>query len=307
MTVPALEAAVNLRRGRLESLLKVLDVEGAVERRGSAWSRTGQPWIYDSERLAKVDAARRSEQDAMVAYAATPTCRMRFLREALDDPEAADCGRCDRCTGVSRDRELPVERVRAALAHLRTADVVIDPRKQWPRGTTARKGNIAAGARVEQGRALAYGTDAGWFDVVSVALEADGPVTDEIVGGLVGVLKRWPWEQRPTWVTWVPSRSHPELVRSVAERIASLGKMALVDGVRRVRSDAPPQRRMENSLRQFENVVDAFQVQVPDLPSGPVLLVDDTVSSGWTMTLVGEALRSAGADAVLPLALWRRP
>jgi ATP-dependent DNA helicase RecQ len=307
MTVPALEAAVNLRRGRLESLLKVLDVEGAVERRGSTWSRTGQPWSYDSERLARVDAARRSEQDAMVAYAATDGCRMRFLRDALDDTGAADCGRCDRCTGVSRDRELPIERVRAALAHLRTTDVVIEPRKQWPRGTTARKGNIAAGARLEPGRALAFGTDPGWFDVVTAALEKDGPVTDEIVDGLVGTLRRWGWEQRPTWVTWVPSRTHPVLVQSVAERIAGLGKMELVDAVTRVKLGATPQRRMENSVRQFENVVDAFEVGTRSLPAGPCLLVDDTVESGWTLTVVGEALREAGAEAVLPLALWRRP
>jgi ATP-dependent DNA helicase RecQ len=298
---------VNLRRGRLESLLKVLDVEGAVERRGSAWSRTGRPWTYDSERLARVDAARRSEQDAMVAYAATTDCRMRFLRDALDDAEAVDCGRCDGCTGVSRHRELPVDRVRAALAHLRTTDVVIEPRKQWPRGTTARKGNIAAGARLEPGRALAFGTDPGWFDVVSAALVEDRPVTDEIVDGLVGTLRRWDWERRPTWVTWVPSRSHPVLVHSVAERIAGLGKMELVDAVTRVKLGASSQRRMENSVRQFENVVDAFEVGPPTLPAGPGLLVDDTVESGWTMTVVGEALRGAGAEAVLPLALWRRP
>jgi ATP-dependent DNA helicase RecQ len=278
-----------------------------VERRGSAWSRTGQPWTYDSDRLARVDAARRSEQDAMVAYAATDGCRMRFLRHALDDAGAADCGRCDRCTGVGRDRELPVERVRAALAHLRTTDVVVEPRKQWPRGTTARKGNIAAGARLEPGRALAFGTDPGWFDVVTAALEQDGPVTDEIVDGLVGTLRRWDWERRPAWVTWVPSRAHPLLVRSVAERIAGLGKMELVDAVSRVKLGATPQRRMQNSVRQFENVVDAFEVGAGPLPSGPCLLVDDTVESGWTLTVVGEALRDAGADAVLPLVLWRRP
>jgi ATP-dependent DNA helicase RecQ len=37
--------------------------------------------------------------------------------------------------------------------------------------------------------------------------------------------------------------------------------------------------------------------------SGPVLLVDDAVDSGWTMALAGRALRQAGAQGVLPLAL----
>jgi ATP-dependent DNA helicase RecQ len=37
--------------------------------------------------------------------------------------------------------------------------------------------------------------------------------------------------------------------------------------------------------------------------TGPVLLVDDVVDSGWTMALVGRLLRQAGAPGVLPFAL----
>jgi ATP-dependent DNA helicase RecQ len=40
-----------------------------------------------------------------------------------------------------------------------------------------------------------------------------------------------------------------------------------------------------------------------EIPAGPVLLVDDLVVSGWTMTLGARALREAGATEVLPLAL----
>jgi ATP-dependent DNA helicase RecQ len=64
---------------------------------------------------------------------------------------------------------------------------------------------------------------------------------------------------------------------------------------------------MANSWRQCANVVDAFTANASELPPGPVLLVDDTWSSGWTMTAAAEALRTAGAGPVLPLVLWRRP
>ena len=137
LTVPALEEAVNLRRGRLEALLKVLDVEGAVERQGSGWVRTAAPWSYDDDRLAAVAAGRRAEQAAMRAYVATDGCRMRFLREALDDPGAVDCGRCDRCTGVAPPGAPDPASTAAALTYLRRADVVLEPRKQWPRGGEA--------------------------------------------------------------------------------------------------------------------------------------------------------------------------
>ena len=36
---------------------------------------------------------------------------------------------------------------------------------------------------------------------------------------------------------------------------------------------------------------------------GPVLLIDDQIDTGWTMTVAAALLRDADADAVLPLAL----
>ncbi len=46
----------------------------------------------------------------------------------------------------------------------------------------------------------------------------------------------------------------------------------------------------------------ALSQQLAELP-GPVLLVDDLVDSGWTITIVAALLREAGASGVLPLAL----
>ena len=68
------------------------DAEGARRRRccrqrvRGGWTATGQEWAYDQERYDRVAAARRDEQAAMLAYIATDGCRMRFLREQLDDP-----------------------------------------------------------------------------------------------------------------------------------------------------------------------------------------------------------------------------
>ena len=306
ITIAGLELAVNLRRGRLEALLKVLDVEGAVDRDGSAYVRTREPWRYDTERLEGVAAARQAEQRTILGYISSDRCRMRLLREALDDPGAADCGRCDNCTGVRADRPLDPELVAAALAHLRTTDFAIEPRKQWPRSFDLRKGNIPADLRAAEGRALAYGTDPGWSAEVSRVLDGpDVPLSDELFRGAARVLKRWQWE-RPTWVCPVPSRHRPVLISSLASRIAEVGHMQFVDALERPWDGHPPQRTMENSVRQAGNVVDSFVVNGP-LPDGPVLLVDDLAQSGWTLTAAAEALRAAGSGPVLPFVLWRRP
>ncbi len=307
VSVADLEGAVNMRRGRLEALLKVLDVEGAVERQGSAWVGTDSPWRYDTERLEGVAAARRAEQATMLDYLASDRCRMELLRTALDDPEATACGRCDNCTGNRSDRTLDPELVATALADLRSSNFEIEPRKQWPRGFDLRKGNIPPALRAEPGRALAFGTDPGWSASVMAALDApDGPISDELFGGVARMLKRWQWPERPTWVCPVPSRRHPVLIGSLAERIAEVGRMQFVAALDRTWDGHPAQQSMENSVRQAGNVVDTFSVGA-DLPSGPVLLVDDVARSGWTLTAAAEALRGAGSGPVLPVVLWRRP
>src|SRR5689334_1949655 len=97
LSLPALEPLVELRRSRLETMLKVLDVDGAVHRVKGGWISTGMPWTYDTERYAWVAKQRATEQQAMRDYVSTTGCRMEFLRRQLDDEGAAPCGRCDNC------------------------------------------------------------------------------------------------------------------------------------------------------------------------------------------------------------------
>lgn len=310
-TIAALESRVNLRRGRLEALLKILDVDGVVDRQGSEWFRTEQPWTYDRPRFEALAASRRSEQEAMREYQRTDGCRLAFLRTQLDDAGAVACGRCDRCTGSAPAVAVEPTAVAAAAAFFRGAQVVLEPRKQWPRLFEGRKGNISPDLRAEEGRALAFGTDPGWSEVLApLFAQADAPPDEELLRGVAAALKAWPWGRRPTWVTWVPSRARPLLVAGLAARIAEIGSMELVEAVVRVRADAPPQDQMDNSATQAANVLDAFRFGRPDggdLPLGPGLVFDDSLRSGWTMTAVAEGLRSAGSGLVLPFVLWRRP
>ena len=105
----------------------------------------------------------------------------------------------------------------------------------------------------------------------------------------------------PTWVTCVPSLRHPDLVRSLAARVAARLQLPFRPIVLKTR-ETSPQSEMGNSSQQFANVADAFAVSGP-VPEGPAYLVDDTVDSRWTMTVVAAMLRKAGAGPLFPLAL----
>jgi ATP-dependent DNA helicase RecQ len=129
-----LMAQVNLGRGRIEALMKVLDVEGAVDRDGSRWlAAPGSDWTYDAQRYARITELRRREQAAMASFGADGRCLMRALQEELDDPDPQDCGRCSLCAGARFDGPLEAAVVRDANVHLRSCS----RSRRWLPGRTA--------------------------------------------------------------------------------------------------------------------------------------------------------------------------
>ncbi|WP_020420802.1 ATP-dependent DNA helicase RecQ [Amycolatopsis sp. ATCC 39116] len=311
LSTVALEPMVELSRSRLEMVLKVLDVDGAVRRVKGGWEATGQDWHYERERYERVAEARRAEQQAMLEYQATTSCRMEFLRRQLDDPYAEPCGRCDNCTGEHRDVTVSAEAVEKTDERLRRPGVEVSPRRQWPTGMASLdvplSGRIGKGELAEPGRTLGRLTDVGWGGPLRELVgerAADGEVPDRIFQACVQVLASWRWEQRPVAVVAMPSATRPRLVHDLASRLAQIGRLRFL-GALESRGGRP---RRANSAQR---VADLWQtLAVPGALAaelsgvdGPVLLVDDLVDTGWSMTLAARLLRQGGAPAVLPFAL----
>jgi ATP-dependent DNA helicase RecQ len=314
LSTAAIETHVDLSRGRLESMLKVLDVDGAVTRTVGGWAATGQPWAYDRDRYERVARERKREQQAMLDYLATGGCRMEFLRSELDDPAAAACGRCDNCTGSPWPADVPEAGAQAARDRLARPGVSVDPRKMWPTGMKElgidASGKIPADRIAEQGRALGRLTDVGWGATLRSLLAegaADEPVTGQLTDAVVKVLASWDWAQRPVSVVTMPSRSRPLLIGSLGERIAAIGRLTYLGALGYATPDGPGPRR-HNSAQRLASLWHA--IVVPDelraalkASDGPVLLIDDQIDTGWTMTVAAALLRDADVSAVLPLAL----
>ena len=297
-TTQALMAEVNLGKGRVEAMLKVLDVEGAVERDGSRWLATpGSDWQYDAERYERITALRRREQAAMAQLGADGRCIMRALQEELDDPDPQDCGRCSVCAGPRYDGPLEPELVREASLHLRSRPLVLDVKKMAPDAEGAMR-KIPDNVRAEEGRALARLGDGGWDPLVQAG-RRDGRFDDELVAATAEAVKAW--GVRPRWVAAIPSHRSGELVPGFARALAERLGAEFAPVLERV-TDSPPQREMANSHQQVANVRGAFRVTAAP-PPGPGLLVDDIRFSGWTLAMVAGQLRGKGADAVFPLAL----
>jgi ATP-dependent DNA helicase RecQ len=309
-STPALEALVDLNRSRLEMVLKVLDVDGAVRRVKGGWVSTGEPWSYDEERYRKLEEARMREQQAMLDYQATDGCRMVFLRRQLDDPELKEgdrCDRCDNCAGVRYTAEVDAATTEATRQRLTRPGVEIQPRKQWPTGLS--KLGVSLSGRINDGpssgRVIGRLTDLGWGARLRRILdEPDAEVSDDIVRAAVDVLAAWDWDERPTAVMGLDSMTHPRLIGSLTERLAELGRLTNLG----VLSYTPQHRPVDaaNSAYRVAGLNDSWErpdSAVIGAVSGPVLLVDDLIDTGWTLTMAARMLRQAGADAVLPFAL----
>ncbi|HEU5265051.1 MAG TPA: RecQ family ATP-dependent DNA helicase [Jatrophihabitans sp.] len=310
VSTAALEARIALSRSRLEAMLKVLDVDGAARRVAGGWVATGGPWVYDADRYARVAQVRRDEQQAMRDYLATTRCRMRYLREQLDDPAADDCGRCDNCGGL----ELPAGVDEAALAtatdRLARPGITVAPRRIWPTAMPSLgidvRGRIPADEQPEPGRAIARLTDLGLGQRVRSVLAdgaPDGPIPEDLLRAAVQVLATWGWDRRPEAVLHIGSNTRPVLVADVAHRLAQLGRLEDLGGVAHRR---PGGDGRSNSAFRLRDVWAGYQLPDdlgPRVRGRSILLVDDRTDTGWTLTVVARLLRCAGAAAVYPFVL----
>jgi len=304
-SLPSLETATGIRRGRLEGLLKLLAVDGTVSKQHDGWESTGQSYVHDAAKWDTLRRVRAEEADVMRRYASGAGCLMEFLQRALDDPDPVPCGRCSVCTGQLPPPGLApsIDARLQARAFSRGIDVVLEQRKLWPKGT-GRPGKIVAAS---EGRALAFADDPGWREELAAFDRSDTPIDQQIADGLVDVMRRWKsqWAERPVAVVPIPSRRFPRRAHSIAEHLGSVGRLPVID-VFRQHGAAPPTDSASGVRVKALDAGLTIRAEI-ELPRGPILLVDDFYRTGWTMTVAAALLRDAGATAVLPLVVHQLP
>ena len=344
LTVDDIGAKLNQGRGAIEKALKLLEVDGAVTHDKLGYVPTTIPWQPDTARFEQVTRLRRDEVEQMRRYVEHNGCLMEFLARALDDPKAAPCGKCMNCTKHTERRTVPSELTQAAVNFLRGDALVLEPRLRWPKpllgelekilpdalehyeDSARPKTTIPESVRPEPGRVLCLYGDAGWGEEVARCKYQTGTFSDALVEASASLIRdKWQPQPPPEWITAVPSRTHPTLVADFARRLAERLGVPFVAVIHKWRENQP-QKEMRNGVQQLRNVLDTFNVtgeklagivqsaawsatrlmgHAGEIPKGPVLLVDDVVDSGWTLTLLAVLLRQHGSGPVYPFALGK--
>ncbi|ABG50851.1 ATP-dependent DNA helicase RecQ [Trichodesmium erythraeum IMS101] len=308
LSVPMLEEKLNLTNGQINKVLKLLSIEtpSPIKKIQSKYYATPINYQTDTEKIARLNEIRHQEQDRMLDYMHSQECLMQFLRKELDDPNPSPCGKCAICLGKPLlPGNVSSKFVTEAVQFLRTREQIIETRKVWRKNallTYNLTGKISKDLQAEIGRSLSIWNDAGWGQFVEKGKYKDNHFEDSLVQATYDMIQRWQPQPFPTWVTCIPSLTHPELVPNFAQRLAKKLGLPFVPCIIKIRQTSL-QKDMTNSYQQAHNLDGAFKVYNWEGIRGNVFLVDDIVDSRWTFTVVAALLRNAGSGKVFPLAL----
>jgi ATP-dependent DNA helicase RecQ len=307
-----IEPLTNLSSGNIEKVLKFLSVEdpSPIYKDGTTYTRTAIDYELPHDRIQRLSSIKAGEWQQLQNYHQSTNCLMHFLADALDDELATNCGKCANCAPQEKlDVTIPHDRVVAASEFMKNRYVRIKPRKLF-----GSSGALASSAfsvykfpyrdeslQAQEGLALSRWRDGIWGDLVAGGKRANA-FSDELIAPMVRMINTLPAEQRPTWLTYVPSLRHPDLVKNFAHKLAAALIIHCTDTVTMAEL-RPAQKEMENSFRRSENLDGAFTLDQIQIHSDPVFLLDDAIDSGWTFTVVAALLKRQGAGNVYPIAL----
>jgi ATP-dependent DNA helicase RecQ len=294
-----LQKNLNIRRGRLDKLLKKLEVEGFIIRSDPGYEITAKPWKNRFDDLEKLLQHKYRETSQIEDFLSTDVCRMQKIRSLLDDQAIEICGKCDICQGVVYQPPTSLE-ISKAKDFLLSYRFPIIARRQWFKdGKLAR---IPKEFLIQDGQALSTLNSEEFGQKIIECKRNHIAYPERFADELSKLIKMFPLKDRPKLLAYVPSvDSDRNWVKKLAEDIAKQTGLRVYTGLRKNRKTLS-QKLQENSYFQYRNVEGAF-VADEIIADEPIYLLDDVVDSKWTITVVGSILREAGASKVFPIAL----
>ena len=287
---------LNMSDGRIKNALKFLEIHGDIYKFGSYYLKSPKKWIPNLTKATEITQMRRRELQQMNQLVTYTGCYMEFVTNALDDSTSHPCGKCGNCNPQGKiSEDIRKETVEAVQKFLQKEVFEITPRKQFPNRT-----NIPIKERLQAGIVLSNYADEGWGKLVKQNKYIDGKFSDELVDAAYKKMRQKCIEWDIDAITAVPSKRRPNLVPDFAKRLADRLQIPFKEFIQKI-SDVEEQKQQNNSSHQYKNANDSLETI--GSPSGNILLIDDMVDSGWTLTVCASKLVRAGAEKVYSFVL----
>jgi ATP-dependent DNA helicase RecQ len=307
-----LEAQLNYPPSKIAAALTFLRAEypTPIVKEGALFKRTVTSYKMPIEMIERLSARKEGEWQEIRAYLNEGNCLMQVLAQALDDELATPCGKCENCAPEEAFEPFyPNELGQEAVEFLGNTMISIEPKKQVGNGHAQAASMFPQyefpfkleDLEHEPGAVLCHWREAGWGEIAAagkLARKFDSRLADACIKM---ISERWKPDPMPTWVTYVPSQNHPELVKDFSNLVAAKLGIECIEAVIKI-NDTDPQKKMENSYFRCKNLDGAFAVK--NVREGePVLLIDDASDSGWTFTVIAALLKRAESGPVFPMAV----
>lgn len=327
LTKDELAERVRMKQSALQQLLSNVSKEESspFALKGNVWVATGRYLGKDYwNRAKRVMALRMSEIAEMQEYVELPFgSHMQFLMSSLGSNPADVTQPPLPPLPQGKSRSAPPQsplKTAKTVSPVVEIDVddgadekdatIIKPKKKWPYRVGFKRynqhGYIAFEHHASPGRALVQYGDNGWSRHIKQCRDQGGALIGDLAILCAKNIREWNPHPKATWVTCIPSLRHPSMVPDFAQRVAEELGLPFHMVLRRV-LDRPEQHLMlkHRKTERGTNLDGAFDVNGASIPRGNVILIDDVVYSGWTMTIAAWLLRSHGSGCVHPFAIAR--
>ncbi|UTH00569.1 RecQ family ATP-dependent DNA helicase [Macrococcoides canis] len=291
----------NLNVTKLSNVLKYLYVHEYIDmhKRKYIINTSKQFNAAENARVQKqLNDTRLGELENLRRFINYDGCYMKYIADELDAPDKKEqCGMCTYCRKrvfVETNKDNPY--LEDATHYKNKLHGVIQPRKR-----TAYNKKIDEALQMQQG--WTYTTDQYSPIGKRILMEKDtGKFSSKTVTTMSHFLKDIIANHHIDTIVAVPSLRQPHLVKQLAEQIADIHSIDYIDAVEKIKPGAY-QHEMKNSMMQEQNISETVRViQGARLKGRTVLLIDDTVNSRWTLTVIASQLLEY-ADRVYPFAL----
>ena len=309
LTVGQIEFRVNIRNKQIEKCLKILNsmASSPVIKKDNKWQRSVNSLKVDWNKVNEIKEIRQNEWIDMQAYVQSEECLMNFLSKSLGDDSMQNCRKCSSCR-KRKHFDLPEDNlIVEANQFIGRLNIPISSRKRWMKpdfdSWPSFKGNIPTDCQNEEGRALCHFTDSVFGKHIS-----DGKKTGQFSqllvkssAELIADSIKWPKEEIDG-IAYIPSNTGRDQVARLAEDISEIINIPVIHCLTKIRINKP-QKLMENTAHRKKNLDGIFEVKPIDKKFKNLILIDDIVDSGWTLTVAGALLKDAGIDKVYPFVL----
>ncbi|WP_414049262.1 RecQ family ATP-dependent DNA helicase [Macrococcus animalis] len=254
--------------------------------------------VSNAQLQQSLNATRLQELENLKRFVNYDGCYMKYIADELDAPDLQEkCGICAHCRNrefISLKKDHPMIEVASSYKNKLHGEIL--PRKRWSNNK-----KIDEPLQFQPG--WTYTTDPYSPVGKKFMFERDNNhFSDKTTLQISQFLKDHIQAYEINAVVSVPSLHRPKLTKHLAQAIADYNQIEYINAVIKT-SAGQRQSDMQNSIMQEQNIQETIAIQNNELLNNKnILLIDDTVNSRWTMTVVASKLLEH-ANTVYPFAL----